>query len=233
MDVQELGIVLVTEKHTPAMLNPDVLRCSGIIPIDWELARPPLYAQHLTQLVFQNGITLIAEANRILFIEGIRAKASSNICIARIARHYIERLPHANYQNVVISLKGTAVMNEHLDAVRQYLVTHLLAPGAWQHFGQEPVRASLNFTYTLENKRLNVSVSEAALEQSEGQVDPILLFVGTFAYPASVHPVQLCHVIEHWQTDLKIFEDLINQRFLNQEKQTWTVPLPELIPLNA
>jgi hypothetical protein len=238
MDVQELGIMLVTEKHTPTMLNPDVLRCSGIVPTDWELARSPLYAQHLTQLIFQNGVSLVAEANRILFTESIKAKALPEICIAEIARNYLERLPHANYRNVVISLKGFAVMNPHPDAARQYIVTRLLAPGPWQELGQEPVRASLNFIYALEHKRLHLSVNEAILESSEGKSVPAILFSGNFEYApthssSTEHHAHFGTIIEHWQADLNIFQDLVNHRFLSHEIVALAVSQPELVPLSA
>lgn len=44
VDLQELAIVLTAKNHNPSILNPDFLKCSGIIPSEWELSRQPLYA---------------------------------------------------------------------------------------------------------------------------------------------------------------------------------------------
>jgi hypothetical protein len=38
--IQELALALTAKNHSPTLLNSDFLKYSGIVPPDWELARP-------------------------------------------------------------------------------------------------------------------------------------------------------------------------------------------------
>lgn len=59
--VQEIGISIAAKDLNPSALNPDFLKYSDIIPSDWELARPPVYTNRMVQIVFKNGLSLIAQ----------------------------------------------------------------------------------------------------------------------------------------------------------------------------
>lgn len=217
VDVQELAFVVTGKHQKPTILNPDVLQCLGVLPTDWELARPPVYTHQVSQLIFQNGITITAQADRIMFVETISGKARHEVEVARIARKYIETLPHAEYQAVGINLRGFVPFNQSTDAAHQYLTTTLLTPGAWQTFGQAPVKASLNVVYTLDRARLYLSVNEAALQLPEGETLPIILFAGNFEYAITSDAsssMTLMQAIENWQHDLDTYQDLINRHFL-------------------
>jgi hypothetical protein len=45
------------------------LRYSGIIPEDWELARQPVRTPQAAQVSYQNGISIVAYADRTVFVE--------------------------------------------------------------------------------------------------------------------------------------------------------------------
>jgi hypothetical protein len=57
------------QNYNPITLTPDSLKYSGIIPTDWELARPPVLSPSMAKIVFQSGVTIAAQTNRIVFSE--------------------------------------------------------------------------------------------------------------------------------------------------------------------
>jgi hypothetical protein len=71
--IQELAIVIATENHNPTILNLDFLKCSGIVEEDWQLSRSPICHSQASQIVFQNGISLASQPDRIIFAEAIAA----------------------------------------------------------------------------------------------------------------------------------------------------------------
>jgi hypothetical protein len=83
---QEFGIIIAAKNHKPTILNPDFLKYSGIVPTEWELARQPIYTQSVSQVAFINGIVIIAEPTRVMFIEAIENKAVEEIAITAIAK---------------------------------------------------------------------------------------------------------------------------------------------------
>ena len=95
---QEFGIIIAAKNHKPTILNVDFLKYSGIVPTDWELARQPIYTQSVSQVAFTNGVAIVAEPTRIMFIEAIENKAAKEISVPNIAKKYISALPNVEYE---------------------------------------------------------------------------------------------------------------------------------------
>jgi hypothetical protein len=249
VDVQELAIVLVAPNHRPTMLNLEFLRCGNIIPEDWNVIRPPIQTQQAAQLVFQNGVSLSAQSDQISLVEPIATKTSDEIWIPHLARRYAELLPHAGYQAIGINLRGFVNFSTQAqDAARQFLTQTLLAPGGWQEYGQQAVRAGINLAYRLPGRQLLLSIHEVMLQRGEAEAVPGVMFSGNFEYRLAQegesdrpeNSEQVLSILDLWQNDLKVYTDLINTHFLpNLEAQQsfGSLPLepeivePELVPM--
>lgn len=237
IDIQELAIVVTAQHHNPAILNPEFLKCSGVIPADWELARAPVCNPQVAQVVFRNGISITAQADRILFVESMGAKAPQEVEATRVARQYVQTLPHADYQALGINFKGFVPFHQDTNAAHRFLTNTLLSPGAWQAYGQETVKASINLVYTLERGRLYLSISEAALQLPDGVITPIVMFLGNFEYRSTEESgdstTYLQNCLNHWQVDLENFKDLINARFLADRVSTQSLDEPVVTALST
>jgi hypothetical protein len=225
---QEFGIIIAAKNHKPTILNPDFLKYSGIVPIEWELARQPIYTQSISQVAFTNGIAIIAEPTRIMFIEAIENKAVSEIAVPAIAKKYVEALPNLEYEAVGINPRGYITFDQQQDAARLFLTETLLSPGAWQEVGTDPMRATLNLAYTLERCPFYLSVNEAALRNPDETSTPILLFSGSFSYEVKTEtPLErktsLHQILDNWQADLLAYQEIINTKFLEQNSEDRTV----------
>lgn len=219
LTVQELVIVIAAKNHNPTILTPDFLKYSGIVPTEWELARPPLYTNTMAQMTFNNGIGIVAEPNRVIFSEAIVGKAVSVVAVPGIARKYTDTLPNIDYQAIGLNWRGYVPFNEPQDAARKYLAETLLSAGPWHEFGTAPARASVNFAYTLERGQFNLSVNDALLNLADETTTPIVLFSGNFSYDIASKTVSerllsLHQTLDNWQADLETYTDLVSNKFL-------------------
>ncbi|MBE9014211.1 hypothetical protein IQ250_28895, partial [Pseudanabaenaceae cyanobacterium LEGE 13415] len=112
VDIQELALVVSAKNNNPTVLNPDMLRYSGIIPTEWELARQPVYTNEVVQLVFKNGVSLLSQTDRIAFIETFSDKPLDQATTPTLATKYLETLAHADYQALGINLRGYVPFKE-------------------------------------------------------------------------------------------------------------------------
>ncbi|AUB35547.1 hypothetical protein COO91_01431 [Nostoc flagelliforme CCNUN1] len=234
---QEIGIIIAAKNHNPTILNIDFLKYSGIVPTDLELVRQPILTQSVSQIAFTNGIAIISEPTRVIFIEVVENKLVEEIQVANLAKKYVQTLPNVEYEGVGINPRGYISFDQERDAAHQYLNEVLLSGGAWQEVGTAPVRATLNLTYTLERCPFYLTVSEAALRNPDETSTPIVLFNGSFSYevksetPAS-QVTNLHQAIDNWQTDLSNYQEIINKRFLAKLMDQATA-VPDVFRMNS
>ncbi|MCC5625281.1 hypothetical protein [Nostoc sp. CHAB 5715] len=233
---QEFGIIIAAKNHNPTILNPDFLKYSGIIPEEWELVRQPTYTQNISQLAFTNGIMIVAEATRVIFIEAIEQKAIKEITVAEIAKKYVQTLPNVEYEAIGLNPRGYISFEQQDNAASQYLAKTYLSGGDWQSLGTAPVRATLNLVYTLERCPFYLTISEAALRNPDEINTPIVLFNGSFSYEVrSETPLQrvpnMHQILDNWQTDLSNYQEIINTKFL-LKSDPYTTLIPDAFTMN-
>jgi hypothetical protein len=226
--LQELGIVVAMQQPNPNLVTVEFLKLSGIIPADWELARQPINNERISKLLFTNGISIVAEPNRIMFGEIILDKDLNTLTVATIAQKYLSIFKLAQYQAVGINIRGFC---PQLDAptATQYINHQLLSDGSWQNYGIAPIQAALNIVYTLEGRQLNLEVAAAQIQVSETEVEPIILFSGNFGYnlaaPEDGNSLDtVSSILANWQMDLSAYYELIAKRFLTP-KPILTTPI--------
>lgn len=233
---QEFGIIIAAKNHNPTLLNPDFLKYSGIVPTEWELARQPVFTQSVSQVAFTNGVMIVAEPTRVIFIEAIEGKVAAEIVVADIAKKYVQTLPNVEYEAVGLNPRSYMTFDQQQDAARQYLAETLLSPGPWQEVGTAPVRATLNLVYTLERCPFYLTVSEAALRNPDETSTPIVFFNGSFSYEiksetAQERLIELHQIINNWQADMSSYQEIINTKFLAKSPFSKTV-IPDVFAMS-
>jgi hypothetical protein len=222
--IQELALSLSAKNHSPTLLNSDFLKYSGIVPPDWELARPPLLGPQISQVAFTNGINVIAQSNAITFIESLSTKPQEDIKIPAIIRKYVEALPRTDYQTLSVNPRTFVTFEGgEENAAREYITSTLLSKGTWSDVGKAPVKAAVNLVYSLEQGELNLSVAEALLQLQEADPTPAVLFSGSFQYEVAgeLEGEKLQHLyqlLENWKPDLEAYQEIVSERFLGVKK---------------
>jgi len=220
-EIQEIALTITTKNLNPAMLSEDFLKFSGIIPNDWELGKQPVLSPNFSQVVFQNGVSVVAQPRTLIILETVDPQSDRDPKVPQVARQYVEKLPHAEYQAFSTGIKNIVPISGSQDAARRYVTGILLAPGPWQDFGKAPVQAGVNFLYLLEDCQLSVNVNEARLQVADRAAVPALIFAGSFNYNiASDSEIErlgkLTHAIDNWRSNWETFKELVHQRFLTQ-----------------
>lgn len=221
LTLQELAIVVAAQNHNPSILTYDFLKYGNFVPPEWELARQPVNTNQASQVIFRNGISLVARPERIIFSEAIGSKELDEIQAAAIARKYIETLPNIDYQAIGINIRGYVTTNQS-GSDESYIVNTLLAPGAWQQIGNAPVQAEVQLQFSLERRTLSLSVTDGNLYLTEQDTVPIVLFTGTFSYAcqggSKEDQLQSLHQsLANWRQDLNAYQDILTTKFLHTE----------------
>ena len=219
LQTQELAIAITAKNLNPSIINLDFLTYSNIISSEWELARQPIYTKNLTQLVFQSGIAIVAQPNRIVFAETIDTKDIQELQISKVAAKCIEKLPNVEYKAVGINPKGFVTFTES-NGASNYLLNNLFASGEWREFGKTPVKAAIQLAYNLEYSQFNLTINEGLLKVSEEKSVPAVLFSGNFDYKISINEPEarlkdLHEILHNWKSNLETYKELINDKFLS------------------
>lgn len=215
LTINELTIVAVINNYDLTLCLPRFLQSSGIVPNDWNLNNEPTVNNQLVQTVYDNGVNVVAQANRCLFAENIENKEDYLVESPQVANNYVQILPHLDYQAIGINLRGYIKLGSDPDKTRQDFFAGLLADGSWRQKGTKAMEAELNLNYTFEDKQLTLNVNNGLLQQPETEALPIILFTGNFSYDLSEQPQEnkvekIQAIITNWQSDLQLFKDVIS-----------------------
>jgi hypothetical protein len=226
--LQELGIVVAMQQPNPNLVTAEFLKLSGIIPLNWQLAREPINNDNFSQLLFTNGVSIVAEPNRIMFGENIGDKDINSLTVATIATKYLDIFKLAQYSAIGINIRSYSPQT-NLQTATNYINQQLLGNGSWQNYGIAPVQSSFNVVYTLAGRQLNLDVTAAGIQFAEQEVTPVILFSGNFSYNLATSELDnslaaASQVLASWQNDVSAYCELITDRFLYSQQPTVSVP---------
>jgi hypothetical protein len=209
LTTQEIAIVIAVPVENPTILNEDFLKQAGIIPIDWQLEREPVYSDRVAQIMFTNGFSIVAQPDKS--IEVLR--------VGEVAQKYITTLKMADYRSVGINFRSYAEQNSP-DAATAYINDRLLAAGNWHQYDRHSkMRASINLNYDLGDRQLNISIDAATIKFPIPLAHPAIVFSGTFSYDISAKPgeivTKIAAIIGNWQQELNEFNSFIADRLLS------------------
>jgi hypothetical protein len=215
---QEVAIVIAVPVENPTILNVDFLKQAGIIPIDWQLEREPVYSDHVAQIMFTNGLSIVAQPDRLMFLELVGDKSIKALHASEVAQKYIATFKMADYRSVGLNFRSYAEQNSP-DAATAYINNKLLSGGSWQKYNQHSkMHASINLNYNLGDQQLNLSIDAATIQFPIPLVHPAVVFSGTFSYGISLESgetaTKIAAIIGNWQQELTEFNSFIADRLL-------------------
>lgn len=214
---QEIAIVIAVPVEDPTMLNEKFLKQAGIIPIDWQLERKPVYSDRVAQIMFINGLSIVAQPDRLMFLEIVGDKSIQTLRAGEVAQKYLATLKMADYRSVGINFRSYAPQDRP-DAATAYINNQLLAAGNWQQYNHSKVRASVNLNYDLGDRQLNLSIDAATIQFPTPLTHPAVVFSGTFSYDITASSgervAKISTIIGNWQQELNEFNSFVAARLL-------------------
>lgn len=222
LSVRDFEVVIVAQNHNPTILNPDFLTHSQIVPSEWELAEPPLCADPVAQVKYKNGIRILAQPQTVTFGQSLIGRAEADICVSEIASKYVSALPHVDYRAVGTNPKGH-VVTDSVEEAQRFAIDRFVAPGPWTQFGDQPVRASVQFTFAVNGAVASFRMEWGSLPLPDSDGVPAVLFAANFHrdIQETRPPERVARVVEilrGWRSDLDTFHHVVEHVFLGQEK---------------
>ena len=219
LNIQEMAIAIAAQKNNPTILTTDFLKYSGIVPSEWELAKPPILTNTAAQVAFQNGITVIADPNRIIFAQVISPQKNQGGEIAGIAHKYVHALPQLNYKGISITFRGHVPFSHPDNSARDYIFKNLLNSGPWLEYGTSPVVAALRFMYNQHGVQMSLDVNEAVMQLPDKTSKNVVVFTANCLHPVKPENENqnlqvLTQIIDNWENDLHMYREVVNTKFL-------------------
>jgi hypothetical protein len=216
LTVQELAIVIAVEKIDPTLLTPEFLNMTQIVPSDWEVLGQPMRSYEGSQITYQQGVSIIAQPQRLSFVELIINKDAESIEVVKIAKSLVKILANLKFAGIGINFRGYLDFAGQEAAAQRFMFSHLLAIGDWQKIGTAPVQAGINLGYTFPDKKLNLTINEATVQQPDQSGAPIILFSGNFDYELnaaenSADLAKLEQILANWQQDMQLYKDVVEK----------------------
>jgi hypothetical protein len=220
INLQEVAIVIAVKELDPTLLTPEFLNYTQIVPAGWVVAGQPVRTLQGSQVTFENGVSVIAQPQRISFAELAVDKPPAELQIPNLAAKFVDVLANLNFVGVGINLRGYIDFGSDKRAARDFIFQNLLAPGAWQQMGTEPVQAGINLSYTFDDRRLNLNINEATLQLPDNQTSAIALFGGNFDYDVAgtiapaAHTQRIKQIVTNWQRDFQLYQEVVDRFML-------------------
>ncbi|MEH2058497.1 MAG: hypothetical protein V7K97_20560 [Nostoc sp.] len=218
VEVRDFSIVVVADNQNPSILNPDFLKYNQIVPPDWELAMPPICTPALSQVVFKNGVNVVAQSDRVTFWEALD---NDNLVfqIPEISCKYIDIVPASDYRAVGININAHLLIANKEDN-QDTVLTKLISQGKWKNFQGKSPNAVVQFTYQLDSANLMIAIQEAIIQQNHNnELVNVLNFSANFhrelingSYPEKISYVK--NVIQYCKSDFEIFISFVEEAFL-------------------
>ncbi len=213
---QDQAIAIVAADLNPAMMNPDILRYSGVIPAEWEIKGTPVYTPRQVHIAFTNGVNILAEGHQVMFAEPFEADTK----IVTLAQQFIRAFPNLQYKGSTLNLRGY-LPTEYPPG--RYVADTWLARGLWQ---DDCVRAALNLVYKRSltdadtHPPLELALTEAMMKTKAEKDTSIVLFTGRYGYAAKGETSKeigayLAAKFEGVQTDIEHYLSIVNQKFVS------------------
>lgn len=218
VEIQDFSIVVVADNQSPSILNPDFLKYNHIVPAQWELAMPPICTPPVSQVVFKNGVNIVAQSDGVTFWEGFEPDNFS-VEVPEVAYKYIEVLPYIGYRAIGLNFTGHVVIDKH-DDLQNFILNKLIASGSWKNFQGNSPHVSIKFTYPMENGYLTIAVEEGGIQDNPNtQLLPVLIFEANFHRDISdstnqEKTSQVKKYIQNWKIDFNTFKSLVEETFL-------------------
>lgn len=213
--LKDLIFRLAIPDHSPATLNQGFLQGTGVVPSDWSVAQEPICTAEGSQIVFGNGLILLAQGQVMSGQEPLDRPAAAEPQLADLLVRYCQALPLLHYQGLQTLLRAVIVYDGDPEAARRVMGERLLQPGDWQTLGTEPMQPTLQLVYPLEDQVLTLTVTPAQVRQEDAPTGSALVFAGSFEQGVveGDRLRQITALLRGWPLRRDLLLDLILHRF--------------------
>lgn len=168
--------------HIPPTLNAGFLQGAGVVPAEWPLAQEAICTAEGSQLVFENGLILLAQGEIMSGQERLDDPASAAPQLAKLLVRYCQALPHLRCQELQTVLRAVVLYEQDSEGANRFMRERLLQPGDWQTWGGHQIQPKLQIAYNFQDHILNLIVAPSQILQDGVASGSALVFIGSFEH---------------------------------------------------
>lgn len=204
--LDNFSIVVLAQAHNPSILNPNFLKNQKIVDPSYTpsnvICTPPV-----AQVSYQEGITVMAEFEKLQFIDADTKRIPFESPIPIIASNYVKALPHVRYTAVGINFVGHYLCKDRATA-KALVPAKFLKEGRWTSFGDVAPSVGIKFTYLIGNVRCTINLDTTdAIRPNEPPVPVIVITSNYHVDSANIEEINA--IIVNWKTQYKNFSDFV------------------------
>lgn len=204
--LDNFSIVVLAQAHNPSILNPDFLKNQKIVDPSYTpsnvICTPPV-----AQVSYQEGITIMAEFEKLQFIDAVTKRIPFESPIPGITLNYIKALPHVRYTAVGINFVGHYLCKDKATAAA-LLPAKFLKEGKWESFGDTVPSVGIKFAYLIGNVRCTINFDTTdTIRPNEAPV-PVIVITSNY-HVDSTNIEEISAVITNWKTQYNHFSDIV------------------------
>ena len=213
LDLIEFSVVVVAEAeaNNPTILNPDFLRHNGIVGTHWRLSEShqPVTTPWLSVVVFDGGLTVRADPNRVTFEQQGGVLSPEDIECADIAKGYLKTVPHVPYTAFGVNSKAR-VQNSPLSKLSEMLCSD----GSGMMFNSIAPRFELKAIYEMAGKRLTLELQDGQNERGSFRLCQANIHRDIAEPNQQMRVNSMLSFLDAWRNDLDEFRALVTQSLL-------------------
>ncbi len=211
INLTNFSIVVLAQAHNPSILNPDFLKNNNIVDASFTpkdvYCTPPI-----SQVSFNEGISIIAEFEKLQFIDHVSERIPHKSQIAEIAAKYISILPHVRYTAAGINFIGHYLW-ENTNSVSSFISNKFIREGPWLSVGDKLTNVGLKFVYLFEKIKCTISV-ESAEKIEENKRIPVIFINTNYNLDVKDNNIQeIKSFIFNWEIQNERFTNFLEKIF--------------------
>jgi hypothetical protein len=196
-NLDNFSIVVLAQAHNPSILNPDFLKNNGIIDPLFKpnniICTPPV-----AQVSYVEGISIMAEFEKLQFIDTLKTRIPFESPVPEIAIKYIKILPYVRYTAVGLNFMGHYLCKDN-ELALSFLPNKFLKDGSWNTFGDSLPKVGLKFIYSLKNLKCTVNMDTTELIRPNELPQPIIGITANYHLDSNSME-EISSFISNWKT---------------------------------
>jgi hypothetical protein len=204
--LDNFAIVVLAQAHNPSILNPDFLKNQKIVDQSFTptnvICTPPV-----AQVSYKEGITIMAEFEKMQFTDTIAARIPFESPIPDIATKYIRVLPHVRYTAVGINFVGHYPCKDR-ETAANLLPSKFLREGKWSSFGDAAPYVGINLKYLIGNVHCTIKLDTTDASRPNEAPSPVIVISSNY-HVDSDNVEEIAALISDWRTQYKHFSDVV------------------------
>lgn len=211
IDLVGFSVVVVAEANNPTILNPDFLRHNGIVASRWRLSEnsPPITSPLLSAVIFDGGLTVQADPNRVTFEQRSSALSLEDIECVDMVKGYLKTVPHVPY--TAFGLNPHAVVR---NPSFSRLSDMLHSSGGGMTFNSVVPRFELKAIYEMAGKRLTLDLQEGQNEHGSFMLCHANIHRDIAESNQQMRVNSMLSFLDSWRNDLDEFRAVVAQSLL-------------------